>query len=198
MSDLNCLIIDDHPLVCVAIKALITELHCVKTVATSCNTADATRLIDSDGINLLILDVNLGDRDGFDYLRRLKSKGYRGKVLFFSAETSPMFSQLAFKMGADGYVCKAESHNILKDAVEGIANGYSFFKFKNSKNALSPEVELSQREAVVMNHLLQGRTNRDIANMLSISEKTVSTYKKRILDKYSVSNLVDLARATTL
>jgi two-component system response regulator FimZ (fimbrial Z protein)/two-component system response regulator EvgA len=198
MSQVNCLIIDDHPLVCVAIKALITELPTVSTVFTTINANTAQSLIEKQGINLIILDVNLGDHDGFDFMRRLSSRGYTGKVLFFSAETSPMFSELAFKLGADGYVCKAEAHSILKDAVTSIANGYTFFKFKSKRNQSQDVTPLSQREAVVMNHLLQGRSNREIASILSISEKTVSTYKKRILDKYSVSNLVELSRATAL
>ncbi|MBM7035563.1 response regulator transcription factor [Vibrio ulleungensis] len=198
MTQINCLIIDDHPLVCVAIKALITELPSVASVFTTTKAVEAQSLIDKHGINLIVLDVNLGDHDGFDFMRRLSSKGYRGKVLFFSAEGSPMFSELAFKLGADGYVCKAESHNILKDAVASIANGYTFFKFKSKRHQTQDDTMLSQREAVVMNHLLQGRSNREIASILSISEKTVSTYKKRILDKYSVSNLVELSRATAL
>ncbi len=198
MKSLNCLILDDHPLVCVAIQALISELDCVDEVTTSTDASDAMLVIQSKPIDLLILDVNLGSYDGYDCYRRIKAKGYQGKVLFFSAEKSHLFSEMAFKIGADGYVCKSENHHILKDAVEGIANGYTFFKFKQGLSKRSGQSSLSNRETVVMNYLLQGKNNREIAEILSISDKTVSTYKKRIMDKFNVNNLVDLTRATTL
>lgn len=75
---------------------------------------------------MIILDINLSDSDGYDFYRRIKLQGYKGKVLFYSAEESPLFSKMAFNSGADGYVCKSEQQNVLKDAVEGIANGYKF------------------------------------------------------------------------
>ncbi len=198
MSTFNCLILDDHPLVCVAIKALLNELSSISNVYTNTDASKAAMLIEKHDINLVIMDVNLGEHDGFDCMRRLVARGYTGKVLFFSAESSQMFSEMAFKQGADGYVCKSENHAILKDAVEGIANGYTFFKFKNSRSSNEQTNPLSQRETVVMNYLLQGKSNREIAAILSISDKTVSTYKKRILDKFSVSNLVELSRAASL
>lgn len=59
-------------------------------------------------------------------------------------------------------------------------------------------MDLSNREAVVMNHLLRGKTNKEIAHILSISDKTVSTYKKRLLDKYGVGNLMELNKVAAL
>ncbi|CAH0529980.1 response regulator transcription factor [Vibrio hippocampi] len=196
MSTFNCLILDDHPLVCVAIKALLTNLPCINSIETEMDASKVTTLIKQHDINLIIVDVNLGDHDGFDLVRRMIARGYKGKVLFFSAESSQMFSEIALKLGADGYVCKSENHSILKDAVEGIANGYSFFKFVPTRSTQQQTQSLSQRETAVMNYLLQGKSNREVAAILSISDKTVSTYKKRIMDKYAVSNLLELSKVT--
>ncbi len=88
-----------------------------------------------------------------------------------------MYSQMAFRSGADGYVCKSENHEILKDAIEAVSKGYSFFKFKQSVEEHRNVPALSSRESAVMKLLLQGKTNRDIADVLSISDKTVSTYQ---------------------
>ncbi len=194
MNKLNYLIFDDHPLVCVAIKSLVESLGTANDVLTVTNSKDALKILKEQQIGLLILDVNLADCDGYDFYKRIKSHGFAGKVIFFSAETSHMYSQMAFRSGADGYVCKSENHEILKDAIEAVSKGYSFFKFKQSVEEHRNVPALSSRESAVMKLLLQGKTNRDIADVLSISDKTVSTYKRRVLDKYNVKNIVELSK----
>ncbi|HDM8146900.1 response regulator transcription factor [Vibrio harveyi] len=194
MNKLNYLIFDDHPLVCIAIKSLVESLGTANDVLTVTNSKDALKVLKEQQIGLLILDVNLADCDGYDFYKRIKSHGFAGKVIFFSAETSHMYSQMAFRSGADGYVCKSENHEILKDAIEAVSKGYSFFKFKQSVEEHRNVPALSSRESAVMKLLLQGKTNRDIADVLSISDKTVSTYKRRVLDKYNVKNIVELSK----
>ncbi|MFM2614557.1 response regulator [Vibrio campbellii] len=194
MNKLNCLIFDDHPLVCVAIKSLVESLGVANEVMTATSSKDALKSLKEGNIGLLILDVNLADCDGYDFYKRIKSHGFNGKVIFFSAETSHMYSQMAFRSGADGYVCKSENHEILKDAIEAVAKGYSFFKFKQTVEESRNVPSLSSRESAVMKLLLQGKSNRDIADVLSISDKTVSTYKRRVLDKLNVNNIIELAK----
>ncbi|EKO5175773.1 response regulator transcription factor [Vibrio vulnificus] len=198
INKVNCLIFDDHPMVCFAIKTLIERFCHVESVSTAGSMKSAMALIKQEQINLILLDVNLSDCDGFDFLRRIKSHGYQGKVIFFSAETSQLFSEIAFRLGADGYVCKSEDQSILKDAIDAVINGYTFFKFKPNSAVNQAQPELSDREAAVMNYLLKGKTNREIANILSISDKTISTYKLRLLNKFNVENIVDLAKLVSL
>ncbi|WP_273992310.1 response regulator transcription factor [Vibrio parahaemolyticus] len=194
MNKMNCLIFDDHPLVCVAIKSLLKELGMTNEVFTATSAKSAFKTLNENNIELLILDVNLADCDGFDLYKRIKSHGYEGKVIFFSVETSQVYSQLAFRVGADGYVCKSENHDILKDAIEAVMKGYTFFKFKQVANKVREMPQLSSRESAVMKYLLQGYSNRDIASVLSISDKTVGTYKRRVLDKFNVKNIIELTR----
>ncbi len=196
MKKINCLIFDDHPLVCAAIKALISDLSCVASTEVLSDSVSVMKRIKEHSVDLLILDINLADCDGYDFYRRIKSHGFTGKVLFYSAQQGQLYSEMAFKMGADGYVCKSEDPHILRDAVEGIANGYTFFKFKSAFKERNSEVSLSNRETIVMNHLLQGKSNKEIAVILSISDKTVSTYKRRIMDKFNVKNIIELTRVS--
>ncbi|GLR04936.1 response regulator transcription factor [Vibrio hyugaensis] len=193
MNKMNCLIFDDHPLVSVAIKSLVESLDIANEVMTATSSKEALRIL-KGSIGLLILDVNLADCDGYDFYKRIKSHGFNGKVIFFSAETSHMYSQMAFRSGADGYVCKSENHEILKDAIEAVMKGYSFFKFKQTVEEDRNVPMLSSRESAVMKLLLQGKSNRDIADVLSISDKTVSTYKRRVMVKFNVKNIVELSK----
>ena len=139
--------------------------------------------------------MNLGDSDGFDFLRRAKAHGYTGKVLFISSSDNAIHINTAFKMGADGYLCKSENFHLIADAIDSIVKGYSIFKFKNTHQKTGKS-ELSKRETVVFNYLVQGKSNKYIAGVLSLSSKTVSTYKRRILDKYKVTNIIDLIKAS--
>ncbi|MDL5027204.1 response regulator transcription factor [Vibrio sp. TMPB1044] len=195
---MNCLIFDDHPLVCVAIKSLVEFSPHIAQVNVASELKAANEFVRNSQIDLLILDVNLDDCDGFDFYRRIKSHGFRGRVVFYSAETSAYYSEMAFKVGAHGYVCKSEHYNVLKDAIEAIVKGYSFFKEVNDPRKVGQDLKLSPRETTVAKLLLKGMTNKDIAELLSISEKTISTYKSRILTKYSVDNIIELYRVIDL
>ncbi|UTT84357.1 response regulator transcription factor [Vibrio pelagius] len=191
----NCLVVDDHPLVCVAIETLLTSIDYIESVTSVNDGITAHKILKNKPINLLILDVNLGDSDGFDFLRRAKAHGYKGKVLFISSSDNAIHINTAFKMGADGYLCKSENFHLIADAIDSIAKGYSIFKFRNNTNN-SGKAELSKREIVVFNYLVQGKSNKYIADVLSLSAKTVSTYKRRILDKYKVNSIVELIKAS--
>lgn len=195
---MNCLIFDDHPLVCVAVKSLVESSPHISQVSVASELKTANELVRTSDIDLLVLDVNLNDCDGFDFYRRIRAHGFKGRVVFYSAETSAYFSEMAFKMGAHGYVCKSEHYNVLKDAIVAIAKGYSFFKEINDPQKEKRTLKLSAREATVAKLLLKGMTNKDAAEFLSISEKTISTYKRRILTKYSVDSIVELSRVIEL
>lgn len=191
----NCLVVDDHPLVCVAIETLLKSIDYIQSVTSVHNGNIAHKILKNKPINLLILDVNLGDSDGFDFLRRAKAHGYTGKVLFISSSDNAIHINTAFKMGADGYLCKSENFHLIADAIDSIVKGYSIFKFRNN-NQSTGKAELSKREIVVFNYLVQGKSNKYIADVLSLSAKTVSTYKRRILDKYKVTSIVELIKAS--
>ncbi|WP_373953630.1 response regulator [Vibrio pomeroyi] len=195
---MNCLIFDDHPLVCVAIKSLVESSPHITQVNVASELKTANEFVRKSNIDLLILDVNLNDCDGFDFYRRIRAHGFKGRVVFYSAETSAYYSEMAFKVGAHGYVCKSEHYNVLKDAIEAIAKGYSFFKEINDPQKVKRTLKLSAREATVAKLLLKGMTNKDAAEFLSISEKTISTYKRRMLTKYSVDSIVELSRVIEL
>lgn len=195
---INCLIVDDHPLACAAIENLLKDVKYICRVESMSCTVQALETIKSGAIDLLILDVNLGSSDGFDFLRRVKAHGYKGKVLFISASDSAVHINAALKIGADGYVCKSENLNLIRESIDNIVNGYSIFKFKLSEQHSLGAVELSKREVVVYNYLVQGKSNKDISELLSLSSKTVSTYKRRILDKYNVSSVVELVNSINI
>lgn len=191
-KDKTCLIVDDHPLVCAAIESLLNDKNHFSTIKSVLDVNSALDYIKNNNIDLLILDINFDISDGFEFLTRAKSHGYTGKSLFLSSNQSSTYSEIAMNIGANGYLSKLDDMCLIHDAIDAIMNGYNFFKSIKSQDMTVKEVKLSQREAVVFNHLIQGRSNKEISEMMRLSDKTISTYKTRILNKYNVKSLVEL------
>ncbi|KOO15463.1 hypothetical protein AKJ18_10755 [Vibrio xuii] len=186
----DCLVLDDHPLVCSAIKSLLTNKPYIKTLAVTSDVKYANEKLKASQFDMLILDLDLGKYDGFELLRRIKAHGYKGKVLIISANENPLYIQTAFQLGAHGYFSKSDDLTVLADTIERISAGYSMFKIESHMELNG--VKLSDRELVVMNFLIKGLGNKEISQLLSLSPKTISTYKRRILSKYNVSSVIEL------
>lgn len=186
----NCLVLDDHPLVCAAVESLLSNKLYIKTLTVTSDVRHAIEKLKTSQFDMLVLDLDLGEYDGFELLRRIKAHGYQGKVLIISANENPLYIQTAFQLGAHGYFSKSDDLSVLTDTIERISTGYSMFKIESHMQLKG--VKLSDRELVVMNFLIKGLGNKEISQLLSLSPKTISTYKRRILSKYNVSSVIEL------
>ncbi|MCF7509485.1 MULTISPECIES: response regulator transcription factor [Vibrio] len=193
-NQLRCFVVDDHPLICAAIESLLKKSELFSVVESACDTTEAHTYLKSNQVDLLILDVNLETSDGFEFLKRARIYGYKGKVLYVSANNARFYSETAFNIGADGYVCKSDRMGLILDAVEAVISGYHFFKFVSQVDPTDrgTDVKLSNREAIVFQYLTEGKSNKEIAELMFLSQKTISTYKTRILDKFKVKSIVEL------
>jgi len=152
---------------------------------------------------ILILEINLPDINGSNLLHTIKHEFPDLKVLIFSGLPEEIYASRFIRSGVGGYVCKSASTKLIINSVHQIAqgismtesNGYSPEILMNrvgERNAIEKYKKLSLREIDVLNLMFSGKRNKDIAEALEINEKTVSTYKKRILKKMKAENLVDL------
>lgn len=186
----NVLIIDDQPLYSEALASLVqTAFQSVNTVE-STDSAEVMEIIRNQPVDLVILDVVLGDRDGMRLAKNILATGYQGKILFISSRDYSSLSKAAFEMGAHGFLNKNEAKATIMDAIVSVTRGYSMFKATHNQS--SGNVTLSNREAMVFHYLAQGYSNKKISEQLSLSAKTISTYKTRILKKYHAESVVEL------
>ncbi|MUJ36724.1 response regulator transcription factor [Aliivibrio fischeri] len=192
MKNIDIMILDDHPLVCASVTNLLKPLSYISNILSVTNGKEALSLLRKQKIDFIIIDIDLGISDGFDFFCRIKSHGYTGKVLFISANKENIYSDTALSLGANGYICKSENLSVIKDAVDSIISGYDFFKFDTNLIKSGGKIVLSRQEKIVLHYLLDGKTNKEISEMLSLSSKTISTYKRRILDKHKVKNIIEL------
>jgi two-component system response regulator EvgA len=121
------------------------------------------------------------------------------KTLILTAQCPTLFATRCMRSGADGYVCKEGDLSELLSAIRAVLSGYNYFPsqaLNSGSDANSQELELfkavNDRELMVLQLFAQGRTNKEIAKGMFLSNKTVSTYKKRLMQKLKAKSLVEL------
>ncbi len=192
-NNMNVLVLDSQPIMREAISQFVFDSFSNTNVYQAATSSLGTQMVKAHEIDLVLLDVDLTGSDGFEFVRRARAHGYKGRILFISNNPHPMYSSTARKLGANGYVTKQESTEVIREAMLRVAQGYSVFK-RNEAEKKPRCTTLSNRETVVFNYLVKGYSNKKISEILSLSSKTISTYKSRILEKYEVDSIVELMR----
>ncbi|EKO4004243.1 DNA-binding response regulator [Vibrio fluvialis] len=193
----RALVVNPYPLEQHALEDIIQSTNQFQHIHFAVSPAEAYRIVSQQPIAFVMLEVEADDASGLDILRRLRAKGFAGKILFISAIDKSMYSKATQKLGANGYLLKSEHVSVIQDAICSVMRGYNIFKHENHA-AISETAELSKRETVIYHYLIAGLTNKKISELLSISSKTVSTYKTRILTKFGVKSVIELIKQEKL
>ncbi len=193
------LIVDDHPVIRMAMKMLL-EAEGHQIVGDTDNGVDAISLGRELKPDLVILDIGIPRLDGLEVISRLMVLALPLKILVLTGQSASLFALRSMQAGAAGFVCKQGGLAELVTAVNAVASGYSYFPSSAMRpvqqGAYSDDVELlgrlSDREVSVLQYLSQGYSNKQISEQMFITNKTVSTYKARLLLKLNAGSLVDL------
>lgn len=193
------LIVDDHPVIRMAMKMLL-EAEGHQIVGDTDNGVDAISLGRELKPDMVILDIGIPRLDGLEVISRLMVLALPLKILVLTGQSASLFALRSMQAGAAGFVCKQGGLAELVTAVNAVASGYSYFPSSAMRpvqqGAYSDDVELlgrlSDREVSVLQYLSQGYSNKQISEQMFISNKTVSTYKARLLLKLNAGSLVDL------
>ncbi len=195
-------IADHHPVTRKGITCLLKKDANFTIVGKANNGNELYKELETKNPDILIMEIDMPQINGINALRGIKAKFPNLRVLIFSTHPEEIYAMRSIKSGAAGYVPKTASTKILLKALKQIRKGGIFlneeltstFTSRNvgETNAISRYKKLSSREIEVLNLLSSGKRNKDIATALNINEKTVSTYKTRLLKKLKVDNLADL------
>ncbi|TDF85660.1 response regulator transcription factor [Pseudomonas sp. H9] len=193
-------IIDDHPVIRLAVRMLL-ENEGYNVVGESDNGVDAMQMVRECVPDLIILDISIPRLDGLEVLSRFHSMSIPLKILVLTAQSPALFAVRCMHSGAAGYVCKQEDLSELLSAIKAVMSGYNYFPSQaiNSQRYNADEQselelfkQVNDRELMVLQLFAQGRSNKEIAQGMFLSNKTVSTYKKRLMQKLKANSLVDL------
>lgn len=193
-------IIDDHPVIRLAVRMLL-ENEGYSVVGESDNGVDAMQMVRECLPDLVILDISIPRLDGLEVLSRFHAMAIPLKILVLTAQSPALFAVRCMHSGAAGYVCKQEDLSELLSAIKAVLSGYNYFPSQaintlrsqgNEHYELELFKQVNDRELMVLQLFAQGRNNKEIAQGMFLSNKTVSTYKKRLMQKLKAKSLVEL------
>jgi DNA-binding NarL/FixJ family response regulator len=199
MKKLRIVLVDDHPIVLSGLEDLIEKTGKYEIVATGRSAEDAVSIARAHAPDLLVIDLQMpGDVQAsiIEITRRRDAP----KLLVFTASNRLEDCNEAMGNGAMGYVVKGSSGGELFHALDSLALGEEYISpciaLKVMRDARKPKqrveasdsISLSYREDQIIAHLMQGASNKEIANELHLSEKTVKYYMTQIMQKFNVSN----------
>jgi len=195
---LKILTIDDHEVVRRGIKDMFTKESA--TFGEARSGAEALDLVRKQPWDIAVLDISLGGRSGLEVLSELKQLRPRMPVLILTMHAEEQYAVRAFKAGASGYINKASSGEELRRAILKIIKGGQYvgptlaekIVVQLSQPGKVPHETLSNREFEVLCSIASGQTVKEIAAKLSLSDKTISTYRRRILDKMDMRTNAEL------
>ncbi len=195
MKPARLIIADDHQVVRQGLRNIIEQTPDLCVVAEAVDGAEAERLARELPADLLILDVALPVKRGTQVLESLHADGSSLPVLLFSMHPASQYVDYARRHGARGFIGKNEDSARLLRAIRRILDGGTAFPRIRGREpvTVSPFAALSRREADVMRGLLRGEPLADIAAQLGIGPKSISTYRRRLLDKLGVASNAELA-----
>ncbi|HBR96138.1 MAG TPA: hypothetical protein DD979_02010 [Gammaproteobacteria bacterium] len=197
------LLIDSDELVRAGLERLVRECLAGAEVTVGDCSQDILALVTNTQPDIAIIDYNLGGASGMESVRQLIGHDASLKIILFIKTDAYMFVPHLIKFGVKGILSKNSSVAELSEAMQKVLAGEQFiasvlakklaFAAMNNENA-SPFDQLSPRELEIIVMMLEGKRNQEIAVSLYISDKTVSTYRTRALNKLAVGNTTDLAR----
>ena len=205
---IRVLVCDDHLIVRQGIKQILADAADLQVAGEAANGPDALARVRAGGIDVVLLDIAMPQRDGLDVLKALKAEQPRLPVLMLSTYPDRQYAVRSLKLGAAGYLNKSADSEQLIDAIRRVARGKLFITpgvaELMAEQLVAPGARpggveaplherLSHREHQVFRLLAAGRNVGEIAEQLVLSSNTVSTYRARILEKTGVRNDVELA-----
>ncbi|MDB9960904.1 response regulator transcription factor [Oceanihabitans sp.] len=204
---IKLLVVDHHPIIRKGLELLfITSPH-IQVVGSVDNGEAIFDFLKNSAIDIIICEIDLPKLNGITALRRLNKEFPHIKVIMFSAQPEEVYAINTIKAGASGYLGKTANIVTLKEAILKVHDGGIYLSNDLAQSlALGNRVsrsgsfykKLSTREVEVLKLISTGRKNKEIAVELDINEKTVSTYKSRLMKKLNVSNIVDLINRAKL
>lgn len=199
------LLVDDHPLVRRGIRELLHETYPDATFAEASTAEQALDLLPSSTWDLVVLDVAMPGRGGMDALKQLHARQPDLPIVVLSAHGEDQFAIRALRAGARGYVTKVSASDELVAAVRKALAGGTYVSAALAERIVAAtttsgssdrplHATLSDRELQVLQMLANGRTVKQIGVELALSDKTISTYRARLLEKMKLRTNAELMR----
>ncbi len=195
---IRILIVDDHPMVTDGIQAILESYDDIRVVGTLNNGQDAVTQINDLAPDVVLLDLNMPGLSGLNATEMILEERPATRILILSMHDSPEYISTALSHGAKGYILKDVPTDEIRIAIDTVMAGGEYL-CTGAKGSLQPKISdgretLTSREQTILLELAQGQSNKDVANTLNISVRTVETHRKNIKRKLGISSTAGLTR----
>ena len=198
---IRILIADDHPIVRAGLKQILAEASDIEVTAEVGDGHELLKLIRKGGIDVVLLDITMPGLSGLDALKQIKAEKPDLPILVLSMHPEDQYGIRVLKAGAAGYIMKSTAADQLVGAIRKVYRGGRYvspslaekmaFGLQAGASGL-PHEALSDREYQVLCMIASGKTVKEIGEELALSEKTISTYRTRILEKMGMKSNAEL------
>lgn len=204
MKSVRTLIADDHALIRAGIRALVEKITGVTVVAEAGKGSEAIALINELVPDLVLLDITMPDGSGFDVLHHVQNKFAGIRVIVLTVHEAGEYAIRALREGAAGFLPKSAASTELEQAIHTVMNGEVYISPETSRKTLIEYGKgvtkrdlletLSPRQREVLRLIAEGRTTKQIAQMLEISVKTVETHRAQLMERLGIHDVAGLVR----
>jgi DNA-binding NarL/FixJ family response regulator len=203
MKSIRVLIADDHALVRAGIRALVEKIEGVVVVGEAGKGSEALELVKELQPNLMLLDITMPDGGGFDVLDHVTKNYPEIKVIVLTVHEAGEYAIRALREGAAGFLPKSAASIELEQAIETVIRGEVYISPETSRKTLLEYgkgtkrdllATLSPRQREVLRLIAEGRTTKQIAQLLEISVKTVETHRAQLMDRLDIRDVASLVR----
>lgn len=201
---MNILLVDDHQVLISGLQTILAREEQFRNVWTVHSPILAVDFVSKNDVDIVLLDINFPGKSGIDYIKRIKKASPKTKIVMYSMHMEEQYVYKSILQGADGFLVKNGELEEIIEAIKLVQEGNKYFtellpesviqKISQSKFDLDILVksQLTKRELEIVEYVARGKSNKEIAEILYISDRTVNTHRTNIFIKLEVSNSVDL------
>jgi DNA-binding NarL/FixJ family response regulator len=207
MSTIRVVLVDDHAIVRTGLKAVLGAAPEIEVVGEAAGGREAVALLSGLAADVVVMDISMGEGDGISATRAVTANETGPRVLVLTMHAEEAYLEAVLEAGASGYLVKSTADRELVEAVRAVARGEVFVqpsaarvlaqgarrREENASDKARYE-RLTDRERAVMRLIAEGYTAPEIGERLTISPKTVDTYKQRINDKLGLTHRADYVK----
>lgn len=206
-APIQVLIVDDHTLMREGIASMLRNIEDIHIMATASSGEEAINIASAHKPDVILMDIMMGGMTGIEATRWIKEQSNTVKIIIVSMEVKRELISAGIKSGIDGYLPKDSDKETLVDAIRTVHRGGRYFneaitslifedfytkEVKTQVKARPLKTDLTKREMEVLELVATGRTNKEVADALFVSVKTVETHKTHILEKLGLKNTAEL------